>query len=76
MVTKTVLDICNFLITCSSLCAIVMLSMEMRAGQEMKIGLVPENMQMGLDPTLNGADGKKAFPSFLGEMDQALIPFH
>lgn len=53
-----------------------MFSMEIDTGQEMKIGLVPENMQMGLDPTLTGADGKKAFQSFLGEMDQALTPFY
>lgn len=50
--------------------------MEIHAGQEMKIGFVPENMQMRLDPTLTGADGKNAFQPFLGEMDQALSPFH
>lgn len=50
--------------------------MEIHTGQEMKIGLVPENMQMGLDLTLTGADGNKVFQSFLGETDQALTPFH
>lgn len=53
-----------------------MFQMEIHPGQEMKIGLVPENMQMGLDWTLTGGDGKKTFLSFLWEMDQALSPFH
>lgn len=70
------LDICNVLKSCFSLCAIEIFSMELHTGQEMKIGLVPENTQMGLDPTLTGADGKKAFQSLMGEIDQALTPFH
>lgn len=53
-----------------------MFSMEIHASQEMKIGLLPENMQMELDPALTGADGKQAFQSFLGQVDQALTPFH
>lgn len=58
MLTENVEDICNLLISCSSLSAVVASSMELHRGQEIKIGLVPENMQMGLDPTLTGTDGK------------------
>lgn len=58
MLTENVVDICSHLRRCSSLSAVVESSLELHIGQEMKIGLVPENMQMGLDPTLTGADGK------------------
>lgn len=57
-ITENGEDTCNLLISCSSLSAVVASSMELHRGQEMRIGLVPENMQMGLDPTLTGADGK------------------
>lgn len=58
ILTENVVDICNLLISCSSLSAVVASSVELHRGQEMRIGFVPENMQMGLDPTLTGADGK------------------